>query len=88
MMPNLLEATKEYSRKLDQLEAAYEKGEVSIEEVDTKVQLLMAELGRERRAALAYVFYGLRRLWDEQRETIVGVAILGVLAVFLQIEST
>lgn len=88
MMPNLFEATKEYWRKLDELEAAYEKGEVSIEEVNAKVPLLMAELGRERRAAFTYVFYGLRRLWDEQRETIVGVAILGVLAVFLQIEYT
>ncbi|MFE1746570.1 hypothetical protein [Coleofasciculus sp. H7-2] len=88
MMPNLWEATKEYWRKLDELEAAYQKGEVSIEQVDAKVQLLMAQLGRERRATFAYVFYSLRRLWDEQRETIVGVAILGVLAVFLQIEYT
>lgn len=75
-MLDLLEATKEYWRKLDKLEAAYQKGELAIEEVDTEVQSLMAELGRKRRATLAYVLNGWDVLWHEQRETIIGVAVL------------
>jgi hypothetical protein len=39
----------------------------------------MAELGQERRAALDAFFHGLRQLWQEQREPILGVSILGVL---------
>lgn len=79
MLPNLLEATNEYWRKLNELEAAYQKGSVSIEEVDARVKSLMTELGRERRAALSYVLNGFCRLWDGQRETIVGIAILGLI---------
>lgn len=79
MTPNLLEATKDYWRKLDELEAAYQKGEVSLEEVDARVPELIAELGRERKAALSYVLNGWSRLWDDQRETIVGVAFLGII---------
>lgn len=79
MLPNLLEATNEYWGKLDELEAAYQRGEVSIEEVNAKVQSLMAELGRERRAALSYVLNGFFHLCNEQRETIVGIAIVGII---------
>jgi hypothetical protein len=79
MVPNLLEATYEYWRKLDELEAAYQRGEVSIEEVDARVESLMAELGRERRAALSYILNAFCHLWNDQRETIVGIAILGVI---------
>ena len=79
MLPNLLEATNEYWRKLNELEAAYQRGEVPIEEVDARVQSLMVELGRERRAALRYVLNGWGRLWNEQREIIVGMAILGII---------
>ncbi len=79
MMPNLLEATNNYWRELNALEAAYQRHELSIQEVDARVAALMAELGRERRAALAVFFHGLRQLWQEQREPILGVSILGVL---------
>lgn len=79
MFPNLLEATKDYWRKLDELEAAYKRGEVSLAEVDARVPELMAELGRERRAALDYLFASWRRLWNEQRETIAGIAFLAIL---------
>ena len=34
MFPNLFTATQEYWRKLDALEASYQRGEISIEEVD------------------------------------------------------
>jgi chromosome segregation ATPase len=79
MIPNLLEATNEYWQQLNELEAAYQRGEVTLAEVDARVKELMAELGRSRRASLSYLWSGLRRLWDEQREAIVGIAGLGVL---------
>lgn len=79
MIPNLQEATKEYWRKLDQLEAAYQQGEISIEEVDTKVASLMAELGQNRRAAINYFLQSFQHWLTEQREVIVGVTILGII---------
>ncbi|BAS56885.1 hypothetical protein Q2T42_20435 [Leptolyngbya boryana CZ1] len=79
MTPNLLEATHEYWHKLNELEAAYQRGEVTLEEVDAKVKGLMTELGQSRRAAFSDFFSRVRRLWEEQRETIVGVLGLGVL---------
>ncbi|MGG6263837.1 hypothetical protein ACQ4M3_11250 [Leptolyngbya sp. AN03gr2] len=79
MTPNLLEATHEYWHKLNELEASYQRGEITLEEVDAKVEELMTELGRSRRAAFSYFFSSVRRLWQEQRETIVGVLGLGVL---------
>lgn len=79
MNPNLLEATHNYWHKLNELEAAYQRGEVTLEEVDARVEALMAELGRSRRAAFSDFFSGVRRLWEEQREPIVGVLGLGVL---------
>ena len=79
MTPNLLEATHEYWHKLNELEAAYQRGEVRLEEVDARVEALMAELGRSRRVAFNDCFSGVHRLWNEQRETVVGVLGLGVL---------
>lgn len=78
MIPNLLEATNDYWRKLNDLEAAYRRGDVSLEEVDQQVKQLMAELGQERRRTFSYLFDSLRRLWDEQREVGAGMVLLGV----------
>jgi hypothetical protein len=80
MFPNLLEDTKEYWCKLNELEAAYQRGEVSIEEVDGQVKTLMAELGKSRQAALNYVLNSFYHLLNEQREAIVGIAVLGVIS--------
>ena len=80
MFPNLLEDTKEYWCKLNELEAAYQRGEVSIEEVDGQVKTLMTELGKSRQATLNYVLNSFYHLMNEQRETIVGIAILGVIS--------
>ncbi|PSO51489.1 MAG: hypothetical protein BRC40_14095 [Cyanobacteria bacterium QH_8_48_120] len=77
-MPNLLAATKEYWRKLDELEAAYHRDEVSVEEVDARVKELMRELGQARREMIAYILSGLSHFWREQKETIIGTAMLGV----------
>ncbi|HEY9696106.1 MAG TPA: hypothetical protein V6D10_02510 [Trichocoleus sp.] len=79
MIPNLLEATNEYWRKLNELEAAYQRGEVSLEEVDTRVATLMAELGQERRATLRFLMGNVSRIWNEQRELVVGLGLVGVL---------
>ena len=80
MFPNLLEDTKEYWCKLNELEAAYQRGEVSIEEVDGQVKTLMTELGKSRQAALNYVLNSFYHLLNEQKETIIGIAILGVIS--------
>ncbi len=79
MIPDLMEATRDYWRELDKLEVAYQRGDVSIAEVNAKVKKLMTDLSRSRRESFAYLFSGIRRLWNEQREAIVGVAGLGVL---------
>ena len=79
MIPNLMEATRDYWHQLDELEAAYQRGEVSIVEVNARVKELMTDLGRSRRESLTAFRIGIRRLWDDQREAIVGVAGLSVL---------
>lgn len=79
MTPNLLEATNEYWRKLNELEAAYQRGEVSLEEVDARVAILMAELGQERRATMRFLLDNVSRIWQEQREFVLGLGLIGVL---------
>jgi hypothetical protein len=79
MLPNLLEATQEYWRKLDKLEAAYQQGIISIEEVDAEVASLMAELGRKRRSALIYFLQGCQHWLAAQRESLIGLAVLGII---------
>ncbi|MBW4539362.1 MAG: hypothetical protein KME43_09460 [Myxacorys chilensis ATA2-1-KO14] len=79
MFPNLLQATNEYWRKLNELEAAYKRGDVSLEEVDATVKVLMADLKQERREALAFVFNGLGSLWYQQREVVIGLGLIGML---------
>ncbi len=76
MFPNLFQATKEYWRKLDELEVAYQQGEISLKEVDTRVSELMAELAQERRAAFAYLWHSWQHLLTTQRETLMGLAIV------------
>ena len=76
MLPNLLQATKEYWRKLDELEVAYQQGEIPLEEVDPRVAELIAELAQERRAAFTYFWHGWQHWLTTQRETIIGLAIL------------
>lgn len=82
MFPNLLEATKEYWHKLDQLEAAYHQGEISLEKVDARVAELMTELAQERRAALGYFWHGWHRWLTTQRETLIGLVILALVTYY------
>ena len=76
MFPNLFQATKEYWRKLDELEVAYQQGEIPLKEVDARVAELMAELAQERRAAFAYLWHSWQHLLTTQRETLMGLAIV------------
>ncbi len=76
MFPNLLQATKKYWRKLDELEVAYQQGEIPLKEVDARVAELMAELAQERRAAFAYLWHSWQHLLTTQRETLMGLAIV------------
>ncbi len=80
MLPDLLAATNDYWQKLDALEAAYQQGAISLQEVDASVAHLMAELAQERRAALSALWNGLRQRWLAQKELILGVSLVGVLA--------
>ncbi|MGV2830969.1 hypothetical protein [Myxosarcina sp. GI1(2024)] len=78
MFPNLLQATTKYWRQLDELEVAYQRGEIPLEEVDAKVADLMAELARERRTALNYFWHACRLMLTRQIETLIGLAVLTI----------
>ena len=82
MIPNLVEATQEYWQKLDELEAAYQKGEISIEEVDRQVASLMDELARQRQSFITYFLQSWKHWFSQQKETVVGLAMLGIICYF------
>lgn len=79
MIPDLLEATQDYMKKLNALEAAYQRDEVSLEEVDAQVKVLMTELGQSRRQALSALAASLRHTLQTNREAVAGALCLGVL---------
>ncbi|MEM8721911.1 MAG: hypothetical protein AAGE84_21880 [Cyanobacteria bacterium P01_G01_bin.39] len=76
MLSNLLQATKEYWHQLDELEVAYQQGEIPLEQVDAKVAELMAELAIERRAAFTYFWQGCQNWIMTQKETVFGLVAL------------
>lgn len=78
-MPNLLEDTIDYWRKLNALQASYQRDEVTLEEVDAKVKELMAELGESRRSTFRYLWHFARQAWSQERSMISGIAAIGVL---------
>ena len=79
MIPNLFAATQDYWRKLDDLEARYHNGEVSIAEVDAQVAQLMAELAQERRLAFRSLGYALQNWFQGRSEIILGIAFVVLL---------
>jgi len=80
MFPDLIGATRDYWRKLDAVEAAYQRSELTLAEVDAEVKALMVDLGQTRRKALRDVWATVQVFLQQQRETISGVAVIGVLA--------
>ena len=82
MLPNLVAATHDYWKKLDRLEAAYQNGEVSLEEVDARVAELMTELAAERRATFRLFGQSFWYWLNSQREVVVGI-VVAVIAIYL-----
>ncbi|AMA10767.1 MULTISPECIES: hypothetical protein [unclassified Picosynechococcus] len=80
MFPNLLNATQEYWRKLDALEARYQQGEISLQEVDAEVARLMRELGDERRRSLRSFKNMLQGWFRDQKEFVYGLLLVVVVA--------
>jgi hypothetical protein len=80
MFPDLIDATRDYWRKLDAVEAAYKRNELTLSEVDAEVNALMAELGQTRRRVLRDTWAATQVVIQPQRDVIAGVAALGVLA--------
>ncbi|MBD2256922.1 hypothetical protein [Pseudanabaena sp. FACHB-2040] len=79
MIPDLLEATQDYMQQLSALEAAYQRDEISIEEVDAKVEELMVDLGRTRREAFSALWASFSNVLQTQWETVAGFTGIGVL---------
>lgn len=80
MFPNLLESTKEYWRKLDELEVAYQQGDVSLDEVNVQVAELMKELGQKRRLAISTAWNGIQYWFKTQKETVLGLVMVSLVA--------
>jgi hypothetical protein len=78
MFPNLFEATKKYWCQLDELEVAYQQGKIPLEEVDSRVAELMAELASERRAVFTYFRHSFQYWVTTQKETLIGLVILAI----------
>jgi hypothetical protein len=79
-MINLLQATRDYWKKLDAVEAAYQRGELSVPEVNARVHDLMAELGATRRQAFKDLWASAQVTISQQREAIAGTVAVGLLA--------
>lgn len=80
MFTDLSSATRKYRKKLDKVEAAYKRNELTIEEVDAEVQRLMTELGDARRRALREFWASLQYFVRQQRDEIATLTALGLLA--------
>lgn len=80
MLPDLIGATRNYWRKLDEVEAAYQRNELTVDEVDVKVKALMVELGQTRRQLLKDSWAIFQTFVSRQGEALAGAAALGVLA--------
>jgi hypothetical protein len=80
MFTDLLSATQDYWHKLDAVEAAYKRDEMTIEEVDAEVKHLMTQLGNTRRQALRDFGASARYFMQQQQEVLAGTAVIGLLA--------
>ena len=82
MFPDLFDATQIYWLKLDQIEADYQQGKLSSQEVDQQIKALMDELGAQRRAALSSVWQASRVWITQNQEWLIGLVSV-VIAVYL-----
>jgi hypothetical protein len=80
MIPDLIGATRDYWRKLDQLEAAYRRNEFTPKEVNAQVKALMVELGQTRRQLLRDSWAIFQAFIARQGDALAGVTALGALA--------
>ena len=80
MLPDLISATRDYWRKLDAVEAAYRRHELTAAEVNAEVKALMVELGQTRRQMLRDSWAIAQTFARQQGDALAGVAALGVLA--------
>jgi hypothetical protein len=80
MLPDLIGATRDYWRKLDAVEAAYRRHELTAAEVNAEVKALMVELGQTRRQMLRDSWAIVQTFARQQGDALAGVAALGVLA--------
>ena len=58
--------------------AAYDRGQISIEQVDAEVKKLMSELGFKRRQAFSYFWHSLRYRLQNQAEFIMGLILMAI----------
>lgn len=82
MFPDLVEATKDYWHKLNELEGAYQRGEMSLEQVDARVAELTRKLGQTRQATLNLLWSSFCHAWQTHQEQILGVALISSLTCF------
>ncbi|TVQ07311.1 MAG: hypothetical protein EA368_14505 [Leptolyngbya sp. DLM2.Bin27] len=80
MLPDLIGATRDYWRKLDEVEAAYRRHELTTAEVNAQVEALMVELGNTRRQLLRDSWAIFQTFVQQQGDALAGMAALGVLA--------
>lgn len=86
-MINLIEETKDYWRDLDALEAAYQQGEISIEEVDARVAQSTERLTQKRREACYLFVVNITAALQDQKETVLGLTLLSmVIYIWFQIQ--
>jgi hypothetical protein len=78
MFPSLTHATKDYWQKLDELEARFHKGQISLEELNLQVHNLMEELGEERRRTFRELRAGLNYWFSAQGDKVFGGIILAL----------
>ena len=80
MFPNLFEATTEYWQQLDEIESRYQQGELSIEEVDQEVEMLMKQLGQKRRESFRFFRDSLSHWISTHTEFLIGLVFVLMVA--------
>ena len=80
MFTDLISATRRYWRQLDEVEAAYNRGDMTRPEVNDAVQRLMTELGTARRQAIRDLWASTQHFLQQQRDLVAGTAAIGILA--------